>query len=89
MVTDLRISYCNNFYILFLNTTVFYNFMLPVKIYVAMNTFCRSMTYYQKSFSLQLKGIHPLRKRKKTKNREKKHKQNKDKCFKYNLLSFF
>ena len=59
MVTDLQISYWNIF-CLFLNTTLFYNFMLPVNRYLAMNTFCRSMTYYQKSHSLQLKGIRPL-----------------------------
>ena len=34
--------------------------MLPVKRYLAMNTLCRSMTYYQKSHSLQLKGFPPL-----------------------------
>jgi hypothetical protein len=34
--------------------------MLQVKRYYAMNTFCRSMTYYQKSYSLQLKGLCPL-----------------------------
>jgi hypothetical protein len=34
--------------------------MLPVKRHLAMNTFCRSMTYYQKSYSLQLKGLRPL-----------------------------
>ena len=34
--------------------------MLPVKRYLAMNTFCRRMTYYQKSYSLQLKGLCPL-----------------------------
>jgi hypothetical protein len=47
-------------FILFLNTTLFYNFMLPVNRYLAMNTFCRSMTYYQKSYSLPLKGLRPL-----------------------------
>jgi hypothetical protein len=41
------ISFINNFFILLLNTTLFYNFMLPVNRYLAMNTFCRSMTYYQ------------------------------------------
>ena len=34
--------------------------MLPVNRYLAMNTFCRSMTYYQKSYSLPLKGLRPL-----------------------------
>ena len=34
--------------------------MLPVNRYLAMNTFCRSMTYYKKSNSLPLKGPHPL-----------------------------
>ena len=34
--------------------------MLPVKRYLAMNTLCRSMTYYQKLHSLQLKGFSPL-----------------------------
>jgi hypothetical protein len=34
--------------------------MLPVNRYLAMNTFCRRMTYYQKSYSLQLKGLRPL-----------------------------
>jgi hypothetical protein len=33
------------FFILFLNTSLFYNFMLPVSRYLAMNIFCRSMTY--------------------------------------------
>jgi hypothetical protein len=33
-------------FILLLNTTLFYNFMLPVNRYLAMNKFCRSMTYY-------------------------------------------
>jgi hypothetical protein len=47
-------------FILFLNTTLFYNFMLRVNRYLAMNTFCRSMTYYQKSYSLPLKGLRPL-----------------------------
>ena len=47
-------------FILYLNTTLFYNFMLPVNRYLAMNTFCRSMTYYQKSNSLLLKGLRPL-----------------------------
>jgi hypothetical protein len=47
-------------FILFLNSTLFCNIMLPVKRYLAMNTFCRSMTYYQKSYSLQLKGLCPL-----------------------------
>jgi hypothetical protein len=34
--------------------------MLPVIRYLAMNTFCRGMTYYQKSYSLPLKGLRPL-----------------------------
>ena len=34
--------------------------MLPVNRYLAMNAFCRSMTYYQKSYSLPLKGSLPL-----------------------------
>ena len=34
--------------------------MLLVKRYLAMNTFCRNMTCYQKSYSLQLKGLCPL-----------------------------
>ena len=34
--------------------------MLPVKRYLAMNTFCRSMTYYQKSHSLSSKGLPPF-----------------------------
>jgi hypothetical protein len=34
--------------------------MLPVNRYLAMNIFCRSMTYYQKSHSLPLKGLRPL-----------------------------
>jgi hypothetical protein len=34
--------------------------MLPVNIYLVMNIFCRSMTYYQKSYSLPLKGLRPL-----------------------------
>ena len=34
--------------------------MLPVNKYLAMNTFRRSMTYYQKSHSLPLKGLRPL-----------------------------
>ena len=34
--------------------------MLPVNRYLAMNTFCRSMTYYQKSYSLPIKGLRPL-----------------------------
>jgi hypothetical protein len=46
--------------ILFLNTTLFYNFLLPVNRYLTMNTFCRSMTYYQKSYSLPLKVLLPL-----------------------------
>ena len=47
-------------FILFLNTTLFYNFMLPVNRYLAMNTFRRSMTYCQKWHSLPLKGLRPL-----------------------------
>ena len=31
--------------------------MLPVNRYLTMNTFCRSMTYYQKSYNLPLKGL--------------------------------
>ena len=34
--------------------------MLPVNRYLAMNTFCRIMTYYQKSYSLPLKGLRHL-----------------------------
>jgi hypothetical protein len=47
-------------FILYLNTTLFYNCMLPMNRYLAMNTFCRSMTYYQKSHSLPLKELRPL-----------------------------
>jgi hypothetical protein len=43
-------------FMLFLNTTLFYNCMLPVNRYLAMNTFWRSMTYFQKSYSLPLEG---------------------------------
>ena len=34
--------------------------MLPVNRYLTMNTFCRSMTYYRKSYSLPLEGLRPL-----------------------------
>ena len=37
MVTDLRISFIEIIFILFLNTTLFYNFILPVKKYLAIN----------------------------------------------------
>jgi hypothetical protein len=36
-VTDLRISFIEIIFILFLNTTLFYNFILPVKKYLAIN----------------------------------------------------
>jgi hypothetical protein len=63
--------------------------MLPVKRYVAMNTFCRSMTYYQKSYSLQLKGIHPLRKRKKPKTKKKKTQTKQRQMFYVHFTLFF
>ena len=34
--------------------------MLPVNRYLAMNKFCRSMTYYQISYSQPLEGLRPL-----------------------------